>query len=186
MWLPPDAFSQAMLTTATGPAVVPGDQSLPGDSTNRDVFQGFSWRNITLAIILLSLTLILPVWLMNSISFRPYPILANQAIVQVILPDPAAPYDFLAGLPPADRAGWPTRLKLEVDGRVLFEKSYDPTNLFSDAEDSLFEELQIAPGEHLVCLCFEGEKKKSLILAVRKETFTPGQILSLGFDDKGK
>jgi hypothetical protein len=80
-------------------------------------------------------------------------------------------------------------LKLEVDGQVLFEKSYDPTNLFSDAEDSLedslFEELQVTPGEHLVCLCFQGEEKKSLILAVRKVTFTPGQILILGFDNIG-
>jgi hypothetical protein len=174
-----------MLTTAAAPVATPGDQNSPGDSANRDVFQGFSWRNMLLAIILLGLMLMLPAWLMNKISFRPYPALANRAIVQVILPDPADPYDFLAGLPPDDRAGWPTRLKLEVDGQVLFEKSYDPTNLFSNAEDSLFEELQIAPGEHLVCLCFEGEKNKSLILAVRKETFTPGQILSLGFDDSG-
>ncbi len=179
MWLPPDVFPQAVLTAAPAPAVVASD---PQDEPTKPALP---WRSFVPALVLLGLVLILSAWL-NRTPFRPYPALANQAIVQVILPDPADPYDFLAGLPPADRAGWPTRLKLEVDGQVLFEKSYDPTNLFSDAEDSLFEELQITPGEHLVCLCFEGEKKKSLILAVRKETFTPGQILSLGFDDKGK
>ncbi len=177
MWLPPDAFAQ-VLTAVPAPAVV---ASNPKDEPTRP---GLSWRSFVPGLVLLGLVLILSVWL-NNTPFQPYPGLADQAIIQVILPDPAKPFDFLAGRPTADQAGWPTRLKLEVDGRVLFEKLYDPANLFSNGEDSLFEELQIAPGEHLVCLCFQGEQKKSLILGVRKVTFTPGQILILGFDNTG-
>jgi coenzyme F420-reducing hydrogenase delta subunit len=178
IWLPPDAFPQAVWATATSPVVIAGDQKdEPG-------WSGLHWRNFVPALVLLSLVLILPVWL-NRAPFRPYPALANQAIVQVILPAPAESFDFLIGRPSADLVGWPTRLTLKVDDQVLWEKAYDPAELFSGKSSPLFEELQIAPGEHYLRLSFEGGTIESLILSVRKVTLTPGQILVLGCDDIG-
>lgn len=176
MWLPPDAFPQAVLAAATSPAVGAGDQK------EGAIFQGLTWRNLAPALVLLGLTLILPVWL-NHTPFRPYPALANQAIVQVILPDPAEPFDFLIGRPPAEWVGWPTRLTLKVDGRVFWEKAYDPAEFFSGRSSPVFEELPLAPGEHYLRLSFEGGTIESLILTVRKVTLAPGQILVLGLPD---
>ncbi|MEW5960216.1 MAG: cytochrome b N-terminal domain-containing protein [Chloroflexota bacterium] len=179
LWLPPDAFPQALHTAAVPPPAATGNQSWLGDA-----WQGLSWRNFVPAIVLLGLALIAPVWL-NHVSFRPYPALADRAIVQVVLPDPAEPFGFPAAPSPADLAGWPTRLRLEVDNQVLFEKLYDPTELLSDRAGSLFEERQVAAGEHYLRLSFEGGKRGHFILAVSRVTLSPGQIFILGLDDSG-
>ncbi len=176
LWLSPDAFPQAALMTAPTPAVVADDNQKRGFT-----WQGLSWRNFVPAVILLGLVLSLPVWL-NKSSFQPYPAPADQAVVQVILPDPAESFAFLAGHPPADLTLWPTRLELQIDGQVVFEKLYDPTELFSARADSLFKELPLIPGEHLLRLSFEGGKRGPLIISVKKASFIPGQVVILGPD----
>jgi len=183
-WLPPNRFSQALYDNTTRLPSMPhaaesgGESSRPPHPETGQMFPRLSWRHFIPAFALLGLVLALQIWLTN-VPAQPYT--ADQAVVQVLLPDPAEPFGFWAHRSPDGLAGWPTRLVLQVDDHLLFEKRYDPASLATGTSHPLFEEFPITPGEHHLRLRFEGgERIAYLTLFDQTVAVDPGQILVLG------
>lgn len=159
LWLPPDEFSRAL----TG--------------AHNHLYPELRWRNFLPAFALAGLALLAQA-LLNNLVFQPYP--ANVAVAQIALANPAEAFGATANRTADEMAGLPTRLILEVDGRAIYQKTYTPAALFSPRPAPLFEELQLAPGEHHLRLSFsEAGKNVTLVLFDQSVTLEAGQVLSL-------
>jgi len=186
VWLPPDHFAQAL--QADVPPLIPparrkeaATEPAEGPGLKEQLLATLQPRHLLPALLLLGVALLLQIRL-TRFPFQPYT--AGKAVVQIALPDPARPFGLSAARPASDRvARWPTRLVLEVDGRVPFERTYPPTVLFSGSPPPLFEEVWIAPGQHHLRLSFENdEHTMSVVLFDQTVTLDDGQILSLGYE----
>ncbi|RMF38616.1 MAG: hydrogenase iron-sulfur subunit [Chloroflexi bacterium] len=185
-WMPPGHLAQA-LQADVPPLVLPthreeeASESAEALSLKEQLLAALRPRYLLPALLLLGVALLLQIQL-TRFPFRPYT--AGKAVVQIALPDPARPFGLSAAQPASDRmARWPTRLVLEVDGRVPFERSYSPAVLFSGSPPPLFEEVWIAPGQHHLRLSFENDQHTmSVVLFDQTVTLDDGRVLTLGYE----
>ena len=145
-WLPPNDLALAVLPTDPPLATAVSDESgapaEPDYLSARRMYQRVTWRNLLPTFALLAVALAIQIFATN-VLFRPDP--APPAMVQIILPDPGQPLQQLG----IDRlATDPIDLRLEMDGRLVFEGRYEPGELFTGQADPVFAEFELEPGQH--------------------------------------
>ncbi|MCA9954012.1 MAG: hypothetical protein KC434_04790 [Anaerolineales bacterium] len=116
---------------------------------------------------------------MTDVPFRSR-LATDTAIVRVIVEDPTTPFNRTGAFNLPER---PLLLRLEVDGEVLAEQSYDPAEFFSQPVEAFVQDLQIDPGNHHIRLAFVDEQANSRIVFYEAMTdMAPGEILRVVYD----
>jgi ferredoxin len=145
-------------------------------------FSKLNWRKFIPAIVLLGVVLAAQIWL-SDCSYQPYP--AAAALLEVALNHRAGyPLEETATpLEPQLGLVEPTRLILEVDGKVEFEKVYPLQGRENRA--LAFEQIALLPGAHDIRLTMfdrPGQAQGALIFDGRVD-FDERQVLRLGYRD---
>ena len=105
---------------------------------------------------------------------------ADSAVVRVIVEDPTTPFNRTGAFNLPER---PLILRLEVDGEILAEESYEPTIFFSEPVPPFVADQQITPGSHHIRLAFVDEQANStLVLYEANHDFPPGDILRVVYN----
>ncbi|NOX61656.1 MAG: hydrogenase iron-sulfur subunit [Chloroflexi bacterium] len=174
-WLPPDDFSQALRRVSRQHIATAYDFDL-GD---------ISWKRFLPALLVLGVSLIL-VALLSETPYRPFP--PKQALVEVALNHRSGypirtekqPSFVLSDFTPPPPSA--TRLMLEVDGRVLLDKTYPPLEEEAPVV-AAFEQIPVEAGEHDVRLTMQEGDGPAQILYDARTTLAPGQVLPLHLQD---
>lgn len=98
----------------------------------------------------------------------------------------------LAQLPPEEQARYlsgqqaegrfATRLRLEIDGQVALDQTYDAIGLHNEGSSFAFGQFFIQPGEHWVRLSMDDSGGELQTVVEQLVNFGPGQIHSITFD----
>lgn len=77
---------------------------------------------------------------------------------------------------------FPTRLRLEVDGRVILDQSYRAQGFHREGSSFALEKFILAPGEHSVRLSLDDAGGELVPVLEKSVTFSPGQIHTITLD----
>lgn len=169
-WVAPDDFASALtlpMLAPTPPAAEPDYMSA------RSMFPNISRRSLAILFGMMVVVLLAQVFL-TDVPFASR-LAADSAIVQVMVEDPTLPFNRTGLFNLPER---PLILRLELDGEILAEESYDPATFFSQPVPPFVQNLQITPGSHHVRLAFVDEPADSTMVLYEAETdFAPGDIL---------
>ncbi len=174
-WVAPDEFAAA-LKTPLPTASAPGTD--PDFMAARRMFPDISWRSLAILFGMMVLVLLAQAFL-TDVPFRSRAA-ANSAVLRVIVEDLTLPFNRTGAFNLPER---PLILRLEVDGEILVEESYEPTVFFSQPVDPFIQELQIAPGTHHIRLAFVDEPADSTIVFYEATAdLAPGSILRVVYN----
>lgn len=170
-WLPPNNFIQAL----------GGKPHKTLATTYNFVLSQANWQKFLPALVLLIVILAGQIW----ISDLPYTYAgAEQSQIEIAMihssgaPLRGIPFDSQTASPDL---GQPTRLLLEVDGRVVLDKSYSPGRRGA----VIFEQVDLIPGTYTLQLSLfdRSNPSEAQVLFGDTVTLTGGQVLSLNFKD---
>ena len=171
-WVAPDDFAQAL--NAPPPAAA-SPEAQPDFMAARQMFPNISRRSLAVLFGLMVLVLLAQVFITDlPFSSRAA---ADIAVVRVLVEDPTTPFNRTGAFALPER---PLHLRLELDGEILAEESYEPAEFFSQPVAPFIAELQIVPGSHHLRLAFVDEQAQSTILLYdAKIDLAPGEILRI-------
>ena len=171
-WVAPDDFATAL--NAPPPAVETPDAE-PNYLAARRMFPNISRRSLAILFVMMVLVLLAQVFL-TDVPFTSR-LAADSAVVRVLVEDPTLPFNRTGAFALPER---PLTLRLEVDGEILAEESYDPAVFFGEGVRPFVEELQIMPGSHHIRLAFVDELAETTLILYETETnLAPGDILRI-------
>ncbi|MEZ4590154.1 MAG: hypothetical protein R3D55_03290 [Chloroflexota bacterium] len=97
----------------------------------------------------------------------------DTAIIRVMVENPVAAYDHLILADPER----PLTLRLELDGELLTEQSYDLETFASRDAGPFVAEHNIEPGTHLIRLAYVGDQaSQDVVLLQETKELRPGDI----------
>ena len=171
-WVAPNEFAEALTAQ---PPIANTPDAKPDFMAARQMFPNISRRSLAILFVLMVLVLLTQAFL-TDVPFISR-VAADSAIVRVVVEDPATPFNRTGAFNLPER---PLILRLEVDGEILAEESYDPEAFFSEPVPPFVEELQMAPGDHHVRLAFVDERADSTIVLYEADThLAAGDILRI-------
>lgn len=176
-WLPPNEFAQAIPLTPLPP---PGeDGQTPDYLSGRVMYKPYKWTNLLIAFGLLAFIMAIQI-IVTNVPLRPYP--AGQAMVQLMVADPSAPFSqSLVSVP----AGTPVELQLSVDGRPIYSQSYQSESLYAGPSQSLFYQQMFPAGTYHLQLVFLSGGNP-FILFEQQVILEAGQIFIVGYAPAGE
>ncbi|MFN8496398.1 MAG: hydrogenase iron-sulfur subunit [Anaerolineae bacterium] len=172
-WLAPDRFADALPPppARVGSGDVP--PTLPGRMAPR-----LTARNIAVALALVAAAFIVLV----ALSAVPMPTFgADEARLDVVLPNPAAFFGPAPRLPGGAAPTWPTRLSVAIDGQTVLEEALSPADVYAGRAPAIIEQWPLSPGAHQVQVWFDGGEAGTTTwrLADRTVTLQPREALIL-------
>lgn len=174
-WVAPDEFATALKTplpTAAEPGVEPDFMAA------RRMFPEISRRSLAILFGMMVLVLLAQVFL-TDVPFRSR-LAADHAVLRLVVEDPTTPFNRTGAFELPER---PLILRLEVDGAVVAEESYEPDEFFSQPVDPFIQDLPIAPGPHHIRLAFVDELSDSFVIFYETTTeLAPGDILRVVYN----
>ncbi|MCB9007596.1 MAG: hydrogenase iron-sulfur subunit [Ardenticatenaceae bacterium] len=174
-WVAPDDFASAF--TASVPAPKPPAVE-PDYMSARSMFPNISRRNLAILFVMMVLVLVAQVFL-TDVPFTSR-LAADRALVRVLVEDPTLPFNRTGAYNLPER---PLTLRLEVDGQILAEESYEAAVFFSQPAAPFIEDVQIAPGRHHIRVAFVDEPGDSTLVLYETDTsIAPGDILRIIYD----
>ncbi len=177
-WVPPQAFAGAV---AGAPPPLAGD--LPwallagADQRPRGlaVFTALTWRHYAAAFGFLAVVLGAQVFA-TRLPLQPY--LAAGPLAEIAVGDLA----HRVVVPTTDD---PLRLRLEADGRLVWERAFKPCDLAVARVDPVFVRVPLAPGaQELVLRLVSADGDYALVLRTFQVEVQPGQIVPVQPDDQ--
>jgi len=174
-WVAPDEFATALQTPLPTAAEV---GAAPDFMAARRMYPDISWRSLAILFVMMVLVLLAQVFL-TDMPYRSR-VAADSAVLRVIVEDLTLPFNRTGAFNLPER---PLILRLEVDGDVMAEESYDPAAFFSQPVDPFIRELAIAPGNHHIRLAFVDEPGDSTLVFFETTTeLVPGDILRVVYN----
>lgn len=169
-WLPPNNFVQALRNKTHKPLA----------TTYGFAVSQTNWKAFIPALVFLAVILAIQIW----ISDLPYTqASAGQSRIEIAMTHRSgAP---LLGLPvsplPASNSGQPTRLLLEVDGKVVMDETYDSGQGIS----TIFEQITLSPGTYDLQLTLfdRPDRSQGQVLFSQTVTLAEEQVLPLHYED---
>ena len=192
-FLPPNEFATALKSPA--PAATP--VTAAPQAKDSPVRSPVKIIHFVRGGLLLSVVLALQVAL-TDIPYQPFS--ANEGLLQLGMRNDGQFRDNttqltgpeLAQLPPDEQAKYlstqqqegrfPTRLRLEIDGKVVLEQTYPALGLHHEGSAFAFEKFYLAPGEHSVRLSVDDAGGELQTVIEQTANFGPGQIHTIIFD----
>ncbi|MCA9896728.1 MAG: hydrogenase iron-sulfur subunit [Ardenticatenaceae bacterium] len=167
-WVSPDDF-KAALHRPLPEAKVPQEE--PDFVAARRMFTEISPRSLVILFVMMVVVLLAQVFL-TDLPFTSLKA-GDTAVVRVMVENPVAAYDHLILADPER----PLTLRLELDGDVLSEQTYDLATFASREADPFVAEHDIEPGTHLVRLAYVGEQTgEDVVLLEETKELRPGDI----------
>lgn len=174
-WVSPDDFTSALQKPLPVAETPDGE---PDFMSARRMFPDILPRSLVILFVMMVVVLLAQVF-MTDVPFRSR-VAADSAVVRVIVEDPTTPFNRTGAFNLPER---PLSLRLEVDGAVLAEQTYDPAEFFSQPVDPFVQDLQIMPGRHHIRLAFVDEPGASTIVLFETTTeMTTGDILRVVYN----
>jgi ferredoxin len=191
-FLPPNEFRLALDPHPPTPS--PVGKAQPGKESPRERLRPLHFVR---AGILLAVALAAQVFF-TEIPYRPYR--ADETLLQLGLRNNSQWRQNtrqltgieLAELPPEEQKKYleeqqaegrfPTRLRLEIDGRVALEKTYQAVGLHHEGSSFAFEKFFIPPGEHTLRLSVDDAGGELVPVLEQAVTFGAGEIHTITFD----
>ncbi|MBK7897057.1 MAG: hydrogenase iron-sulfur subunit [Anaerolineaceae bacterium] len=176
-WVAPDDFSTALnrpLPVADSPA------SKPDFMSARRMFSDISPRSLVILFVMMVVVLLAQVFL-TDLPFSSRQVL-NTAVIRTMVDNPVAAYDHLVLAEPER----PFTLRLELDGEILTEQTYDLAAYASRTADPFVAEHNIAPGAYHVRLAFVAAPSGEVVTLIDETTeFEPGDIWRVVYEPRG-
>lgn len=167
LWLPPDAFGQAVQPSAP----VPQEERLEQRRMNVPL----RWQNLAVAFALLAVVMVVQV-LLSDLPLRPYA--DRPAVAQVVLADPSLAFErFARETAVAD----PVTFTFVIDGQPVATQPISLAELSNPAPPPIVAEQKLVPGAYHITLALRGAEQP-FTLFDRTVTIAPGQVLRLGYD----
>lgn len=171
-WVAPDDFATALKTP---PPIAQTPEAEPDYLGARRMFPDVSRRSLAILFGMMVLVLLAQIFL-TDVPFTSR-LAADSAVVRVVVEDPTTPFNRTGAFNLPER---PLTLRLEVDGDILAEESYDPVAFFSAPVRPFVKDLQIRPGNHHIRLAFVDEPAKTThVLYGANTNLAPGDILRI-------